>query len=274
MFAAAIIVFREVLEAALIVSVILAATRGVHHRLKFIGSGILAGILGSFLVAFSTQALASALDGNGQEIFNAAVLFTVVGLLTWHVVWMQRHGKEMVCEMREVGAAVSTGRASLMVLAVVVMFAVLREGSEIVLFMYGMMASSPLVDVASGLGLGLISGMAAGGVIYWGFVKMPVGKLFSSTNFLLMLIAGGMAARGANKLIQAGYLPSLQDPLWDTSEILSEHSLVGQFLSALVGYMEQPSGMQLLFYVITVGGIAMLGFAQKKKKIEPVKAQS
>lgn len=270
MLAAALIVFREVLEAALIVSVILAATHGVRHRLAYISGGVAAGVAGSFAVALSTNALASAFNGTGQELFGAAILFSVVGLLTWHIVWMQRHGRELVCEMKAVGHAVHTGEKSLLVLAAVVALAVLREGAEIVLFMHGMMESSPLSEVLSGFALGLAGGAAAGAVIYWGFLKIPVGKLFASTNILLMLIAAGMAARGCSKLIQAGYLPPLQDPLWDTSHILSERSMAGEFLSALVGYMDQPNGMQMIFYVATLAAIAAMMRGQKCK--ETVKA--
>lgn len=265
MIAAALIVFREVLEAALIVSVILAATKGVDNRLKMIFGGVLAGFVGSFIVALFTAQLSDAFSGFGQEMFHAFIMFTVVGLLSWHIIWMQRHGREMVCEMKQVGAAVVAGKKPLMALAVVVMLAVLREGSEVVLFLQGMAAAGDMQNVMGGLGLGLASGLFAGWLLYIGFLKLSLKHLFSATNVVLMLIAAGMAARGADKLIQAGILPSLYDNVWDSSAILPEASLPGQFLTALVGYIAQPNAMQLLFYGVTVATILILLRLQKNQ---------
>ena len=270
MFAAAVIVFREVLEAALIVSVILAATKGVQNRIKMISGGILAGIIGSAIVAAFTTQLSNTFSGFGQELFNATIMFTVVGLLAWHIIWMQHHGREMVCEMKEASAAVVAGKKTLFALATVVALAVLREGSEIVLFVQGMLASDKTQDVLVGLALGLGTGLLAAWLLYIGFLKLSLKHLFSSTNILLMLIAAGMAARGANKLIQAGFLPSLHDNVWDTSAILSEESVVGQFLTALVGYIAQPNAMQIVFYVATVVGISFMLRLQKQQR-QPAK---
>ncbi len=270
MLAAAVIVFREVLEAALIVSVILAATKGLHNRLAMIFGGVAAGCVGSGIVAMFTAQLSGAFSGFGQELFNAAIMFTVVGLLAWHIVWMQKHGREMVCEMREVSAEVVSGKKSLFALAAVVALAVLREGSEIVLFVQGMMASGGTHDVLSGLGLGLGSGILAAWLLYIGFLKLSLKHLFSTTNMVLMLIAAGMAARGADKLVQAGFIPSLYDNVWDSSAILPESSLPGQFLTALVGYIAQPNAMQIVFYVATVVAILLMLRMQKQHSL-PVK---
>lgn len=269
MFAAAIIVFREVLEAALIVSVILAATKGVDNRLKMIFGGVGAGIIGSFIVALFTTQLSNAFSGFGQELFHAAIMFSVVGLLSWHIIWMQKHGREMVCEMKEVGAAVVAGRKSLFALTAVVALAVLREGSEVVLFLQGMAAAGDVQNVMGGLLLGLATGIGAGWLLYLGFLKLSLKHLFSTTNIVLMLIAAGMAARGADKLIQAGFLPSLYDNVWDSSAVLPEASLPGQFLTALVGYIAQPNAMQLVFYGVTVAAILILLRMQKQAK--PIK---
>ncbi len=270
MFAAAIIVFREVLEAALIVSVILAATKGVHNRLQMIFGGVAAGCIGSCLVAMFTTQLSGAFSGLGQELFHAGIMFTVVGLLSWHIIWMQKHGREMVCEMKEVGAAVVAGRKSLFALATVVALAVLREGSEVVLFLQGMAAAGDVQNLLLGLLLGLATGIIAGWLLYIGFLKLSLKHLFSATNVVLMLIAAGMAARGADKLIQAGFLPSLYDNVWDSSAILPEASLPGQFLAALVGYIAQPNAMQLVFYGVTVAVILIL-LRMQKQQAKPIK---
>jgi high-affinity iron transporter len=139
---ALVIVFREVLEAGIIVGIALAATRGVLHRGWWIASGVLGGVLGAGIVAIFAGALSAAFASTGQELFNAAILATAVVMLTWHNVWMARHGREIAAEMRVVGAAVVSGSRSAVGLAIVVAVAVLREGVEVVLFLYGMVLSA------------------------------------------------------------------------------------------------------------------------------------
>src|ERR1700743_2773816 len=137
MLATLIIVFREVIEAGLIVGIVLAATQGVPRRGLFVTYGVVAGVLGACLVAGFAGEIASLFSGSGQEIFNASILLLAVCMLTWHNVWMAGHGRQMAREMKGMGAQVSAGERSLAALAIVVGVAVLREGSEVVLFLYG-----------------------------------------------------------------------------------------------------------------------------------------
>ena len=135
MLGALVIVFREVIEAGLIIGIVLAATRGVVGRGAWVGLGIGVGVLGAGIVALFAEAIANAFSGSGQELLNASVLGAAVVMLMWHNAWMARHGREMAAEMAAVGAAVSAGRRPMTALAVVVGLAVLREGSEMVLFL-------------------------------------------------------------------------------------------------------------------------------------------
>lgn len=255
-----IIVFREVLEAALVIGIVLAATRGVARRRLWINLGITAGILGAGVVAVFAEAIAGALEGLGQEVFNAGVLFLAVGMLGWHNVWMARHGRELAMEMNSVGRAVSSGARPLYALMIVVALAVLREGSEVVLFLYGVAAGgSEATAMMAGGAAGLVSGGVAGALLYFGLLRVPQKHLFTVTSWMILLLAAGMAAQGAFFLAQAGYLPELSPMLWDTSALLPQGSLPGQVLHALVGYDDQPSGIQMLFYLctLTVIGVAM-----------------
>ena len=138
--AVALLVFREVLEAALIISVVCAATRGVPRRGSFVLGGIGLGVMGALLVAVGADYIASLAGGAGQDIFNAGVLLSAVVMIGWHVVWMSSHGRELAEHVQSVGGAVKAGSRSLTLLLTVVALAVLREGSEIVLFLYGMAA--------------------------------------------------------------------------------------------------------------------------------------
>jgi high-affinity iron transporter len=260
MIAAALIVLREVFEVALLVGIVAAATRSVPRRGNWIAGGIALGVAGSIVVAAFAQEIASALEGFGQEIFNAGVLLTATAMLGWHNVWMKTHGAQLAREMTAVGRDVAGGAASLSVILVVVGLAVLREGSEVVLFLYGIAAAGTQGSqmLMGGL-LGLAGGIAIGWTLYRGLLSIPARQLFAATSWLLLLLAAGLAAQAAGFLVQAGKLPPLVEPLWDSSSWLPEGSAFGQVLHALMGYTDRPSGMQIVFFLVTalVIGVSM-----------------
>jgi high-affinity iron transporter len=260
MLATALIVFREVLEAALIVGIVLAASQGVKRRGLWVAAGIAVGVVGSIVVAGFADGIANALSGVGQELFNAAVLFTAVAMLGWHNIWMGRHGRELAVAAGDVGKLVLSGARPLYALAVVVGLAVLREGSELVLFLYSIAAANrtTAADFAGGTVLGLAGGMAAGAALYLGLLRIPLRKLFSVTSWMILLLAAGMAAQGAAFLEQGDVLPALGNNVWDTSFLLADDSVLGRVLHALVGYVASPDGIQILFYVATLVVIGML----------------
>jgi high-affinity iron transporter len=253
MLAVAVIVFREVLEASLVVGIVLAASRGVPRHGRWVAAGIGCGVLIALTVAGFTDEIAGAIDGIGQELFNATVLFAAVLMLGWHNVWMSRHAKEHVVEATRVGHEVLAGSRPLYALAVVCGLAVAREGSEIVLFVYGIIAAQGGTAFSLLIGglVGLLAGVGIGTGLYLGLVTIPMRHLFTVTSWLILLLAAGMASQGAAFLLQADLLPSLGN-LWDTSRILSEQSLLGQALHALIGYVARPTGIQVVFYLGTV----------------------
>lgn len=259
MFATAVIVFREVLEAALIIGILAAATRDVPERNRWLAAGIVAGLLGAAMVALGTGRIAELASGVGQELFNAAVLGIAVLMLAWHNLWMSSHGAALAADARKVGTAVRDGRRARSVLLIVVGLAVLREGSETVLFLYGIAATEgggSLPMLAGGLA-GIAGGVAVGWLLYAGLLRIPLRWFFTATGILVLFLAAGMASQAARFLIQADVLPSLATPLWDTSAWLPQSSVVGAVLHSLVGYEAQPSGMQIVFYVLVLGAIAM-----------------
>jgi high-affinity iron transporter len=253
MLGALVIVFREVLEAGLIVGIVMAATRGVAGRGRWILIGIGAGVVGSAVVAAFAGVISEAFEGAGQELFNAGVLGAAVVMLMWHNAWMARHGREIADEMRRVGTAVSEGVKPLTALAIVVGLAVLREGSEVVLFLYGIMASG---TSASALLVGSLLGIAAGAAFtaltYFGLLAVPSRYIFSVTSWLIALLAAGMAAQAVQFLNSAGVVVALSETVWDTSWLLSEGSILGLLLRTLIGYTERPTEMQLAVYVGTL----------------------
>ncbi len=271
MAAALIIVFREIIEAGLIIGIVLAATRSVAGSRLWVGGGVAFGILGSCITAAFASAIASAFEGYGQELFNAAILGIAVIMLTWHNVWMARHGREMVLDMQTAGRAVSEGKRPLFALAFVVGAAVLREGSEVVLFLYGIAIS----DGGAGSGLiaggfaGLVLGAVVSGLTYFGLLKMPSRYLFSVTSWMITLLAAGMAAQSAAFLERAGVVEFLGSTMWNSTAILSEKSLAGRLLHTLVGYADQPSVLQFVTYLATLAVIYVLTKIERPK-IRPV----
>jgi high-affinity iron transporter len=260
MISALIIVFREVIEAGLIVGIVLAATAGVPTRGRWVAIGVAAGILGACLVAAFAGELANLFEGSGQEFFNASILLLAVCMLTWHNVWMASHGREMARELKAAGHQVKTGERTLTALAIVVGVAVLREGSEVVLFLYGIAAqggTSATAMVAGG-GLGLVAGALVSALMYFGLLTIPAGKLFQVTSGLITLLAAGMAAQAIVFLQNGGWLLYFTGTVWDTSWLLSEGSIAGKLLHTLVGYSEAPNGAQLIAYVATIAVIVML----------------
>jgi high-affinity iron transporter len=252
--AALIIVFREAFEAGLIIGIVLAVTRGVPGRGWWVGTGALLGGVGAIAIALFAGALAAAFEGMGQELFNAAVLVVAVIMLTWHNVFMARHGREMAAEMSSAGKSVAAGLKPLSSLSVVVALAVLREGFEVVLFLYGVVAGE------GGSALGVIAGGAAGLLLaclvcfltYAGLITIPARILFRVTSLIIAFLAAGMAAQAIAYLEQANVLTALDSTVWDSSGILPDASVLGRLLHTLVGYNDRPTGMQLVAYVATL----------------------
>ena len=267
MLGALIIVFREVIEAGLIVGIVLAVTATIPGRGRWIAGGVAAGVAGAVVVAGFAEALSRALAGVGQELFNAGILALAVVMLAWHNIWMARHGKELAAHIGDVGRAVSDGSRSLLALAVVVGVAVLREGSEVALFLYGLAISggSSATELLAGATLGLALGVGLTALTYYGLVKIPARHLFGVTSVLVTFLAAGLAAQCVSFLQQAGLADVLQQTAWDTSWLLSDTSLAGRVLHTLIGYADQPSELQVVVYGLTIALIVGL-----TKLIRPV----
>lgn len=259
MFAAALIVFREVLEASLIIGIVMAACRGIPRRALMAAGGIAAGLAGAAIIAAAAGRIAEAASGVGQEILNASILGAAVLMLGWHNIWMSRHGREIARHMNAVGRKVALGTAPVWVLGSAIALAVLREGSEVVLFLYGIAAGgSGAGQVLFGGTAGLAAGSAVGVLIYFGLLRVPMRHLFTVTGVMILMLAAGLASQAAGFLVQANLIPPLTEQLWDTSFLVADDSILGNLLRALVGYEARPAGVQVLSYVLTfliIGGL-------------------
>ena len=259
MFAVALIVLRETLEASLIVSIVLAASIGVPNRGRWVAAGVGGGILGSLLVALSAGVIAESFAGSGQELLNAAILGLAVCMLAWHNIWMASHARDLTRQANALGQAVATGGRPMIALALITGAAVLREGSETVLFLFGVAAASSegMGALLTGGALGLLGGMILGGTLYFGLLRIPLKRLFAVMGVLVLFLAAGLAAQSVTFLVQADLLPSLGEGWWDTSAWLAEDGIPGKILHTLIGYVARPSGMQLLAWGLTIALIAL-----------------
>jgi high-affinity iron transporter len=167
---------------------------------------------------------------------------------------MAGHGRELAREVRAVGAAVAEGERPLTALAVVVGVAVLREGSEVVLFLYGVLATggTTVAAMLAGGALGIGLGAAMSTLLYFGLLAVPAHRLFAVTTGLITLLAAGLASQAVFFLQQADYLQNLATPLWDSSWLLRDSSVPGHLLHTLIGYTAMPDGAQLLAYAAVI----------------------
>lgn len=269
MLGTAVIVFREVLEAALIIGLMLAITRGVQGRLRLAAGGIVAGCLGAVVLALVAGHISSLAEGVGTELLNAGILGAAVLMLAWHVVWMRRHSQVMTQQIRQTGAGILEGKKPPVIIAVIIGIAILREGSEVVLLMYGVSAAgSGALGMFGGGLIGLAAGIVLGMVMYFGLARVPLSSLFRVSGWLLILLAAGLAAQASHYLVQADLLPALGDSIWDSSAMLSQRSLPGQFLHILIGYVDQPTGIELLTYLLTVVTVGLFAMAAARPSRE------
>lgn len=271
--AVTLVVFREVLEIAIILGVVLAATQGLVGRAKWISLGFAAGLAGAACVAMFASSISSLADGMGQEFFNAIILFSAAIVIGWTAIWMRTHAREMVAHMKQVGKDVVDGKLPGITLAVVIGLAILREGAEIVLFLYSALLSGKEVPaIAMGGVLGLALGAVVGSMLYIGLVKLSTRHMLKVTGWLLILLVAGLSAQGAGFLTQAGYFENWSAPVWNTAWLLSQESAVGTLLHTLIGYMEEPTQVQAAFYVASLTFMIGCIMLTERKGSKQVKA--
>ncbi|MGB3383192.1 MAG: FTR1 family protein [Marinomonas sp.] len=247
MVAVLLIVFREVLEAGLIISIVAAACKGLTIRLQVV-SGIVLGLLGAVLLAKFTSLIEDSLSGYGQEVFTASILAVATLMLAWQNIWMSVKGREMAEKSRQnIKGLLLEGKGSFAIV-IVIAIAVLREGSEVVLFLYSLFLSSGLTENSMLLGglLGTALGVLVTYSLYRGIVMIPLRYIFSSSNIILSLIAAGLSSQAVGILANIGFLPQLGSQVWDSSFLLSSNGWGGVLAHSVIGYTATPMGVQIL----------------------------
>ena len=269
MLSTAIVIFRETIEIAMILGVVLAATRDLPRRMGWIAGGLFAGMCGAGLVALFTQSLSNAFSGIGQELFNACVLLAAALMIGCTVLWMRKHARHMSAHIRKIGHDVTSGTLPLYSLAVIIGLSMLREGSEIVMFIYGMMLSGQSnASITGGAAIGMALGIITGILLYYGLLKIPARYTLQVTSWLLILLVAGLMAQAAGFLSAAGYFSQLSTPVWDTSWLLAQESVVGKTLHSLIGYSAEPTSIQLIFYIGTLAVMLLVMTLENKRHVK------
>lgn len=280
MGASFVIALREGIEAALIVSILLAYLKQIGRSdrspLIWWGTGIaivLSVVLGTVIFAVGAE-----FEGTAEQVFEGVVTMLAVAVLTWMIFWMRRQGARVRNELQEkVDTALVSGGLALGALA---FFAVLREGVETALFIYAAAqgtavetggVGAQLVGAVLGLAIAVVLGVA----IYRGGIRMNLRTFFRYTGLALVVVAAGLFAYALHELQEAGWFPFLAATAYDVSATLPDDAGLGAILRGLIGYNADPTWLEVfgwLGYVLIIGGLYLRPAAVAAPRPEPATA--
>ncbi len=254
MFKIAIVVFRECLEISFLLGIILAVTKPIKNSRFYIILGSMLGIVTASTFALFSKFINDSFGGLGDEILDACVILLTAIIISFTVVWMHGYTKKVKKDISKLSEKISTGATSHFMLVVVVASVILREGAEIILFVYSIASAENLTsnNCFFGLGIGVFAGFAVGVILYQGLMKYAGKYIFKISTVLLTLIAAGLATEAAGILTSAGIIESFTDQLWDSSWLIRDESIPGKILNIIIGYNSKPNGMQITFYLCTI----------------------
>jgi high-affinity iron transporter len=261
MFSALLITFREGLEAALIVGIILAYLVKIRRtdlsRYAWLGVG--SAVIVSLAAGVAIYATAGELTGRAEEVFEGSAMLLAAGVLTWMVFWMHRQTTSVRASLQsQIDAKVAGG--SWLGLATLCFVAVVREGIETVLFLFAASrtAESPLLAPVGGL-LGLAIASGIGYALYRGTARLNLKAFFNVTSAVLIVFAAGLLGHAVHEFNEVGIVPAVIEHVWDTGSILSDSSGPGRFMASILGYNANPSLTEIIAYVAYLV-VALVGY--------------
>ncbi len=252
-----LVMWRETLEAALIVGILLTYLRRSDNDagIPWVWAGATVAVLAAIACGVASSGAVATLDPDAQELLQVGVMFLAVGVVSWMVLWMHRNARAMRGELhRKADRVVATGRY--VGLATIAFVAVFREGVETVLFLWGIVVQRgggpSVIPLLGGGALGVALAVASAWVFFRGFGFLSLPTFFRVTGLLLLLVAAGLLTAGVNKLIGLGYLSPIVPQLWNTSWLVRDGSVVGTLLATLIGYRSRPSLLEVLVFAAYV----------------------
>ncbi len=250
MLAAGLITFREGLEAALIVGIVLGylIKIGQHRQVRYAWAGVLAAFAVSIAATIGLQIIGASLEEPYEQIFEGSMMLLAVIILTWMIFWMRYQGRFMKRDLeRKVQSTLATGTTlGIFGLAFVAVF---REGIETALFLSASAFATDAMTTLLGSILGLALAIAAGYAIYALSMRLNIKMFFDVTSILLLVFAAGLFAHAVHEFQEIGWLPVLTVQAWNLEALLPNSSAVGSILRALVGYNDSPSMLEVVAYV-------------------------
>ncbi|CAM3960943.1 FTR1 family iron permease [Bordetella tumulicola] len=272
------IVWRESVEALLVVGILYSWLRAApegRRGLPYLWGGVVAGLALAVALALVLLGVSSWLSDEGQEWFQAIMSLAACALVVQMIVWMKTHGRTLKSELQS-GANASLADNNWWGLLILVMIAVAREGSETVVFLYGTVSAVQGADIwkltlagSAGFAIALLTF----GLLQLGGKLITWRRFFRLTEILLLLLASALLVGGLDRLISLGVLPTLVDPVWDSSALLDDSSGLGKVLADFAGYRAYPALTSVLLWVaywIVVW--ALLRRADQPRKPAPIPA--
>ena len=260
----AFIVWRESVEALLVVGILytwLRTSSDGRRGLPWLWGGVAAGLVLAIALALVFMGVSTWLSDTGQEWFQAIMALVACGLVVQMVLWMKKHGARLKSELVS-GAAVNVQRNSWWGLLILVMIAVAREGSETVVFLWGTVLAGAQQDQALMLAVAGIGGFLLALLTFYilqlGGKVITWRRFFQITEILLLLLAGSLLMNGIDHLISLEAIPTLVDPVWDTSAVLDDSSGLGKVLADFAGYRAMPSLTHVLVFALYWLAIGLL----------------
>ncbi|MCP5268830.1 MAG: FTR1 family protein [Zoogloeaceae bacterium] len=255
------VVWRESLEAFLIIGILYAwlqANDSSGQGKRALAAGLVAGIALALALGWALLEVQDELTGNALEAFQVTTLFIAAGLITQMVLWMRKHGRQMKQRLHsELSSAAA--RSGFVGVAIVAALAVAREGAETVIFLYGLSQEGDMQTLL----LGSLGGIAGAALTAWvaarGLRQLNVGLLLRFSSILLLVLASALLVAGTDRLIGAGWLPAVIDPLWDTSMLIDDSNGAGKLIADFSGYRARPALSVLLAYV-TYWALVLFGW--------------
>lgn len=277
MFVPFLIMLREGLEAALIVSLIASYLKRTQ-RGRWIG----VMWIGVFLAAALCLGLGIAINETTgefpqkeQELFEGIVAVIAVVILTWMVFWMRRVSRNVKVQLEQaVDNALARSNHHGWALILMVFFAVAREGLESVFFLLAAFQQDLGIWPPLGAILGLATAVVLGFLLYWGGIRLNLGAFFKWTSLFILLVAAGLAAGAIRAFHEAGLWNQFQNVAFDLSNVLTTHSLTGTLLEGIFGYQEAPSVSEVFVYFAYLIPVLVLFVLPPRSRAQPSQAAS
>ncbi|MBN9236163.1 MULTISPECIES: FTR1 family iron permease [Phyllobacteriaceae] len=248
------VIWRECIEALLVIGILNAwlGKRPVAERRSgrlWLWSGVVVGLVGAVALAFLLLTVGDALGDDSQEYFQTAIVLLAAALIVQMVFWMRRHGRTLKSELHASLSEVAD-RSNWFGVFALATLAVLREGSEAAVFLYGTMAGVSASNFGAAIAavLGIVAALATYWLLQIGGKILSWRTFFRVTEVMLLFLAASLLLSGIDHLISLGLLPSLSGRLWDTSPLLPDSGMAGGVISGLTGYRARPVMIELLAF--------------------------